>query len=77
MRVPLNWLKEYVDIKLSPEELAEKLEKGEVDLRDTPFSPVFRLRPPSKGFRSVKEFYPKGDLGYRGKEINDLLRRMI
>jgi len=25
MKVPLKWLKEYVDIKLSPEEIAEKL----------------------------------------------------
>ena len=40
-------------------------------------NPVFRLTPPSKGFKSVKEHYPKGDLGYRGKEINELLKRMI
>jgi hypothetical protein len=25
----------------------------------------------------VKEAYPEGDLGYRGKEINELLERMI
>jgi large subunit ribosomal protein L30 len=39
--------------------------------------PVFRLTPPSKGFKNVKEFYPKGDLGYRGVKINKLLRRML
>ena len=40
--------------------------------------PVFRLSPPSKGFKkSVKQHYPKGELGYRGKEINKLLKRMI
>jgi len=40
--------------------------------------PVFRLTPPSKGFKkSIKEHYPKGELGYRGKEINNLLKRMI
>ncbi len=40
--------------------------------------PVFRLTPPSKGFKnSVKQHYPKGELGYRGKEINKLLKRMI
>lgn len=40
--------------------------------------PVFRLTPPSKGFKkSVKQHYPKGELGYRGKEINELIIRMI
>ena len=40
--------------------------------------PVFRLTPPSKGFKfSIKQQYPKGELGYRGKEINELLKRMI
>ncbi len=39
---------------------------------------VFRLTPPSKGFKnSIKQHYPKGELGYRGKEINELLKRMI
>lgn len=39
--------------------------------------PVFRLTPPTKGFRSVNQGYPRGDLGYRGKEINELVERMI
>jgi large subunit ribosomal protein L30 len=40
--------------------------------------PVFRLSPPSKGFRkSIKLHYPKGELGYRGEAINELLERMI
>lgn len=39
---------------------------------------VFRLRPPSKGFkRSLKRSYQEeGELGYRGAEINALLDRM-
>lgn len=39
---------------------------------------VFRLRPPSKGFRgSVKRtIQQKGELGYRGEDINALLKRM-
>jgi len=37
----------------------------------------FRLTPPSKGFRSTKLHYPKGDLGNRGGKINELLERMI
>ncbi|MGI6647936.1 MAG: hypothetical protein ACOX5W_02490 [Bacillota bacterium] len=28
MRVPLTWLKEYVDIKISPEELARRPDHG-------------------------------------------------
>jgi large subunit ribosomal protein L30 len=40
--------------------------------------PVFRLTPPSKGFRkSIRKSYPKGELGYRGDKINDLLKKMI
>ena len=35
------------------------------------------LRPPKGGFKSLKEMYPKGDLGYRGQAINDLIKRMI
>lgn len=38
---------------------------------------VFRLNPPKKGLRSIKLRYPKGDLGYRGKEIDDLIKRMM
>jgi large subunit ribosomal protein L30 len=40
--------------------------------------PVFRLTPPSKGFKkSIKQHYPNGELGYRGEKINELLKRMI
>jgi large subunit ribosomal protein L30 len=40
--------------------------------------PVFRLVPPSRGFRrSIKQRWPKGEVGYRGGDINELLRRMI
>lgn len=38
---------------------------------------VLRLHPPSKGYRSVKKHFPKGDLGYRGDKINELLGRMV
>ncbi len=40
--------------------------------------PVFRLTPPSGGFKkSIKQHYPRGELGYRGEKINELLVRMI
>jgi large subunit ribosomal protein L30 len=38
---------------------------------------VFRLSPPSGGIKSVRLNYPRGDMGYRGVEINALLQRMI
>ena len=60
------------------EELAKKLMSGEVKLKEFKrISPVFRLRPPKKGYKSIKLHWPKGDLGYRGDKINELLRRMI
>lgn len=36
-----------------------------------------KLKPPKGGFKSLKEMYPKGDLGYRGEKINELIKRMI
>ena len=39
---------------------------------------IFRLNPPKKGYRGIKKsFVNKGALGYRGKEINKLIERMI
>jgi len=35
------------------------------------------LRPPKGGFRSLKQTYPKGDLGYRGEAINEMIKRMM
>jgi len=40
-------------------------------------SKIIRLSPPSHGFKSTRLHYPKGDLGYRGDKINDLLKRMV
>lgn len=61
------------------EEEVEKIfklikEKG----KSEEIKPVFRLTPPSKGFRkSIKQHYPNGELGYRKEKINELLERMI
>jgi len=41
-------------------------------------SPVMRLHPPQGGHRSIKRAYKnKGDLGYRGKDINKLVEKML
>ena len=40
--------------------------------------PIFRLSPPKKGYEGIKKsFTNKGALGYRGKEINKLIEKMI
>ncbi len=67
------------DVRLKKEEVKEIFEKIKSEGKiPKVLKPVFRLRPPSKGFKkSIKQPYPKGELGYRGKEINKLLKRMI
>ncbi len=41
--------------------------------------PFFRLHPPTKGFKGKvkKSFAAGGELGYRGEEINELIKRML
>lgn len=66
--------------KKSLDELAEAIVKGDVELQSLPnMKPVFRLRPPSRGFRgTVKQsFVVGGATGYRGEAINKLLEHMI
>ncbi len=64
----------------SLDDLAEAVQKTEVEynsLRN--IKPVFRLHPPKKGFKGkVKRSYTAGGVtGYRGEDINDLIKRMI
>ena len=64
----------------SIDEYAEALYNFKASLRNLPdLKPVFRLRPPRKGFKgSIKRPYKDGgELGYRGKEINKLIKRMV
>jgi len=76
-RVDEKMLKELTNFE-SFESFASALLEEKVKVKDFEgLNPVFRLTPPSKGFKSVKEHWPKGDLGYRGKEINELIKRMI
>jgi len=60
-------------------DFTQALSKGEASPRDVKgLKPVLRLHPPLKGYRSVKLPYGMGgDLGYRGKEIENLLTRML
>ncbi len=38
---------------------------------------IIKLSSPKKGFKAIKMVYPKGDLGYRGEKINELIERMM
>jgi large subunit ribosomal protein L30 len=60
-------------------EMASKLMDGSTRVKDiVTLKPVFRMNPPRKGYHSTKRTYThKGALGYRGKEINSLIDRML
>lgn len=66
----LNAVKDLVTWgKASEEVLALLRKRGSVP---------YRLNPPRKGYGgSIKLPFPKGALGDRGEEINDLVKRMI
>ena len=68
------------NMKLTEKEAAELISiiKAGKKISDGGFKPVFRLTPPSGGFKGeIKQHYPKGEVGNRGKEINKLLVKMI
>jgi len=62
------------------EELSNAIMTGQAEHGKLPFmTPVFKLHPPSKGFKGnvKKSFKAGGESGYRGEAINDLIKRMI
>jgi large subunit ribosomal protein L30 len=58
---------------------AKALAAGEASLKDVAgLKPVLRLDPPRGGFEGTKRGYHEGGaLGYRGKDINALITRML
>lgn len=74
---------EYVKQKIgkSVKEFAHDLISKKARIKDVPgLKPVFRLKPPTKGLeeKGIKKPYSLGGAtGYRGKDINELLMRMI
>ena len=66
-------------IKLDAKEIKEVVNsiKKEESTKNLEIKPVFRLTPPSKGFKPIRQLFPKGALGDRGDKINKLLERMI
>jgi len=67
---------DYVTWGEVSEQVVEKLKK---ELRNCGKSfPVFHLHPPRGGFKgSIKKHLPYGELGYRGKEIEKLIEKML
>ncbi len=75
-KVTEEYLKENTPHK-SIEDVAKAVFKGE-KLEGLGIKPVFRLHPPRKGFKNVKKAYNEdGTLGYRGENIEDLIKKML
>ncbi len=74
---------EYLKDKFgkSFDKLANELLNNELKIKEIPgVKPFFRLKPPRKGFEIKGTKLPYsvgGSFGYRGKDINTLLKRMI
>ena len=77
-----NLTNEYIKSSTSYDDI-EKLSQAIIDkkfkYKDIPsIKPIFRLNPPKKGYEGIKKpFSKKGALGYRSKDINKLIERMI
>jgi len=63
----------------SIDKLSDAIAMGKFKYREIPnIKPVLRLNPPKKGYEGIKRSFTRnGALGYRGKEINKLIERMI
>ncbi len=61
------------------EELSKSICENKFNYKDIPdIKPIFRLNPPKKGYEGIKRsFKNNGALGYRAKNINKLIERMI
>lgn len=58
---------------------AKALDKGEAKMADVKgLKPVVRLHPPRRGYESTRKSYVDGGaLGYRGRDIEKLIDRML
>lgn len=66
----LNSIDELVDRIIEGKILLHKCEK---------IKPVFRLHPPRGGFKKSlrRQYNNAGELGYRGRDINNLIKKML
>jgi len=74
-----EYVMKYMKVNLS--DFVTKLTDGTVKIRDIPgVKPYFKLKPPVGGFERggiKRSFSIGGVLGYRGKNINNLIGKMI
>ncbi|MFW5902823.1 MAG: uL30 family ribosomal protein, partial [archaeon] len=69
--------------EINQETLEKLLEKKEVkkpdEIEEKGIEKILKLHPPKGGFKKSKKrhYNNKGELGYRGEEINQLIQRMI
>lgn len=63
----------------SIDKLSKAIIDNKIKYKEIPnIKPIFRLNPPKNGYEGIKRsFVKKGALGYRSKEINKLIERMI
>lgn len=59
------------------EAFADKFAHFEAELVPAGIKRVFRLNPPSGGYRSIKLRFPRGAYGPRGEKMEDLLKSMM
>ncbi len=81
-RLTDEWLNEHREETgfSNVQELVDALMEGRAKLHKLRWlKPYFRLHPPKGGFKRTtkRAWNDGGELGYRGKEINKLIRRMI
>ncbi len=76
-RKVLERLLESKGIKVEKDNM-DKLMNGAVRAADAGIRLPMGMKPPKRGYKDIKRsFVDKGDLGYRGVEINALIERMI
>ncbi|OYT43682.1 MAG: 50S ribosomal protein L30 [Candidatus Aenigmarchaeota archaeon ex4484_56] len=74
----LKKAKDYITYGEIDEEILGKLLEKKKPIKQTDKKIIFRLPNPKRGFKSIKKGYNQGgDLGYRGKKINELVERII
>jgi large subunit ribosomal protein L30 len=61
------------------DKLSQAIIENKFNYKEIPeVKPLFRLNPPKKGYKGIKRSFSNGGaLGYRGKEINKLILRML
>jgi large subunit ribosomal protein L30 len=71
-------LKALLEKKCKNAEEAAAIMSGTKKPKDAGIKLPIRMTPPKHGYKAIKlPFANKGDLGYRGEKINDLIKRMM